>query len=76
MEWVVKRKSTKEVVEERGELVRKGQFGLVFGGVIACQLFEDGGGRGVTVEVGGSDNGVLGVEEVGVEEALKEILTD
>jgi len=67
----VTRVTTKQVLEERGELIKQQRFPEVFMGIIAIQLFEDGAGRGVTAEVGDSDNELLGVKEEDIRDVLR-----
>jgi len=69
--WEVTRFTTKQVLEERGELIKQQRFPEVFMGIIAIQLFEDGAGRGVTAEVGDSDNELLGVKEEDIRDVLR-----
>jgi len=72
--WDVTRVTTKQILEERMNLVKQKQFQEVFMGVVAVQLFEDGSGRGVTVEVENSDNDLLGVKEENVVDVLKVLI--
>jgi len=69
--WDITRVTTKQVLEERGELIKQKRFPEVFMGVVAIQLFEDGAGRGVTIEVEDSDNELLGVKVEDVRDVLK-----
>jgi len=73
-QWDVSRISTKQVLEERMDLVKQKRFPEVFMGVVAVQLFQDGGGRGVTVEVEDSDNDLLGVKQEDISEVLRNLI--
>lgn len=61
-EWAVINVKVADVVQQRGELIKQGRFPEVMAGDITQQLFGEGEGGGVTVEVGESDNVLLGVE--------------
>jgi len=72
--WEFETISTQVLKEERPELMKQKRFQEMTLGVIAQQLFEDGAERGITVEVGDSDNELLGVEEEDIVEILKGLI--
>lgn len=71
--WTMERVQSKDVLERGREKLRKGEKGAVLDLVVA-QLFEDGAGRSVVVTKDEADNELLGVEEVDVDEMVREVV--
>ncbi|KAK2773039.1 hypothetical protein FQN52_004724 [Onygenales sp. PD_12] len=73
--WTVERISTKELYRAGQEKLAKGDMGWVLD-VVVTQIFEEGKGRSVVVSREEADNGLVGVEEVEVEDVVRDIVRD
>ncbi|PGH01065.1 hypothetical protein AJ79_08035 [Helicocarpus griseus UAMH5409] len=72
--WTVERVSTEELYQAGKEKKEKGGGWIL--DILCTQIFADGGGRSVVATREDSDNGLVGVEEVELEDVIRGIVAE